>query len=183
MASIPTLETERLVLRPFRPADAETVTELINDRSVSATLETIPFPYYRKYADLWIPTHAPLFENARELHLAIELRASNELLGAVSLLRKDRECPPHLGYWLGRRYWGSGYATEAVREIVRYANCQLGDRAVTARCMIDNPASTAVLAKVGLLRVGRCQQPVIKDGRPREVDEFLLELGNEERAV
>jgi RimJ/RimL family protein N-acetyltransferase len=49
--------------------------------------------------------------------------------------------------------------------------------------MIDNPASTAVLAKVGLLRVGRCQQPVIKDGRPREVDEFLLELGNEERAV
>jgi RimJ/RimL family protein N-acetyltransferase len=183
MTPIPTLETARLVLRPFRLADAEAVTELINDPVVSDTLETIPYPYYREYADHWIGTHESLFDEARELHLAVELRESSELLGAVALLFKDRHGPPHLGYWLGRRYWGRGYATEAVRAIVQYAHRQLGAATIAARCMIDNPASVAVLARVGLRRVGRCPQPVIKGGRAREVDEFILEVGQEERAV
>ena len=159
------------------------MTELINDPLVSATLEGIPYPYYRAYADHWIPTHVSLFEQRRELHLAIELQSTCALIGAVSLLSRDREGPPQLGYWLGRRYWGEGYATEAVREIIRFAHVGLGVQAVAARCMIDNPASLAVLAKVGLRRVGRCKQPLIKDGCPREIDEFRLEIGTEERVV
>ena len=183
MVAIPTLETARLVLRPFRPEDADAITELLNDPSVSATLETIPFPYDREYAVQWIPMHAQLFEAARELHLAIELRKTREFLGAVGLLSIDLGGPPQLGYWLGRRYWGNGYATEAVRELVRYARRNLGARGVAARCMVDNPASIAVLTKVGLRRAGSCQQPITKSGRSWEVDEFLLEFEYEERAV
>ncbi len=183
MIPIPTLQTARLVLRPFRPADAEAVTVLLNDAAVSATLETIPYPYYREYADWWISLHESLFAECRELHLAVVLRAPGELLGAVALLSKDPEGPFQLGYWLGRRHWGCGYATEAVEAIIRYAQRELGVRRIAARCMVDNPASVAVLAKVGLRRVGRCAQPVTKGGRTYEVDEFVLEVRSEERAL
>jgi RimJ/RimL family protein N-acetyltransferase len=183
MTPIPTLETARLVLRPFCPADADAVTELINDAAVSATLETIPYPYYREYADWWINTHESLFAERRELHLAVVLRAQGGLLGAVSLLSKDPDGPPQLGYWLGRRHWGRGYATEAVGAIIRYAQRELGARTIAARCMVDNPASVAVLTKVGLRRVGRCTQLVTKGGRTCEVDEFLLQVTSEQRAV
>jgi RimJ/RimL family protein N-acetyltransferase len=66
---------------------------------------------------------------------------------------------------------------------VRFAHCELGAKAVAARCMVGNPASVAVLTHVGLRRVGRCQQPVIKGGVGREVDEFLLEFPNDKCAV
>ena len=183
MPPLPTLRTARLILRPFRLTDAGAVTELLNDPVVSATLETIPFPYHGEYAELWIPTHESLFATRRELHLAIELRESRHLLGAVGLLPQAHGSPPQLGYWLGQRYWGNGYATEAVREVVRFARCEFGAKAVAARCMVGNPASVAVLTQVGLRQVGRCQQPVIKGGVGREVDEFLLEFANDERAV
>jgi ribosomal-protein-alanine N-acetyltransferase len=183
MPALPTLTTARLVLRPFRLADAGTVAELLNDPVVSATLETIPFPYHREYAELWIPTHASLFTTRRELHLAIQLRESGHLIGAVGLLPQAQGSPPQLGYWLGQRYWGNGYATEAVREVVRFARCEFGVEAVAARCMVGNPASVAVLTQVGLRRVGRCQQRVIKGGVDREVDEFLLEFADNERGV
>ena len=159
------------------------VTELLNDPEVSATLEGIPYPYYRAYADHWIPTHETLFKKRGELHLAIELNSSGALLGAVGLLPKSERDPRHLGYWLGRRYWGKGYATEALREFIRFARVDLGAQSIAARCMVDNAASIAVLAKIGLQRVGRSAQPLIKDGHPHELDEFLLEGGSGERAV
>jgi [ribosomal protein S5]-alanine N-acetyltransferase len=173
------METARLALRPFVPEDAEAVTALLNDAEVSATLAAIPFPYYREYADAWIATHERLLSERREVHLAIVLRASGELMGAVALLSRDPAAPSELGYWLGRRYWGCGYATEAVAAIVRYGHDELGARAITARCMITNPASAAVLTKVGLRRLGRSAQPITKGDRTHDVDDYRLDVGGD----
>jgi len=173
--SLPTLATERLVLRPFRPSDAPRVTELLDDPHVSATLEGIPYPYREEYADYWIPLHVPLFERSRELHLAIELRSPPALVGAVALLSSEQQRPPQLGYWLGRRYWGRGIVTKAMAELLRHAGAELGVEAVAARCMVDNPASLRVLAKLGLVRVGP-SEPIIKEGRRCQVDLFRGEL-------
>ncbi len=171
------MDTARLALRPFTPDDAEAVTALLNDEAVSATLAAIPYPYYRMYADAWIASHAQLRAERREVHLAIVSRATGELMGAVALLSNDAAAPPELGYWLGRRYWGCGYATEAVAAMVRYAQQELGARTVTARCMVGNPASAAVLIKVGLRRVGRSAQPITKGDRIHDVDDYVLDVG------
>ena len=149
---------------------------LLDDAAVSATLAAIPFPYLRAYADAWIPTHRKAFADRGEVHLAIVLRASGALMGAVSLLVKEAAAAPELGYWLGRRYWGAGYATEAVVAIVRYARHQCGARAITARCMVANPASAAVLTKVGLRRVGRSAQPITKGDRTHDVDDYRMDV-------
>lgn len=173
---LPSLATVRLRLRPFRPDDAASVTELLDDRRVSATLATIPYPYLQVYAEQWIATHAALFAERGEIHLAIVLRESDELLGAIGLLVKHSSAPPELGYWLGRRHWARGYATEAAGALVRHAQRTLGFRRIHARCMVHNPASAGVLRKIGFRAVGRAE-PIEKDGRLVETDGFRLDVG------
>ena len=70
-----------------------------------------------------------------------------------------------LGYWIAREYWGRGYATEAARAVLRLAKV-LGHReAGVAGHFIDNPASGAVLRKVGFEPTGKLRrryQPVTR---------------------
>lgn len=173
-AGIPTIETPRLRLRPFRAADAAVVTALLEDGEVSRTLASIPYPYRRSYADEWIATHAPVFAARGEIHLAITLRDSDHVLGAIALLVADAGATPELGYWLGRRHWGQGLVTEAARALVDLAQRTLGVRVIRARCMVANPASAAVLIKSGFRRTGRVP-PIEKDGCVHDAEGFLLE--------
>ncbi len=54
-----------------------------------------------------------------------------------------------LGYWLGRPFWGHGYATEAARKLAGFAFSRLKATQLTAGYFHDNPASGRVLEKVG----------------------------------
>lgn len=176
--SLPTIDSARLRLRPFRADDAAAVTTLLDDPEVSKTLASIPYPYLRRYADAWIETHAALFSACHELHLAITLRDTDELLGAMALLVKDPEAPRELGYWLGRRHWGCGFATEAGRALIGFAQRELGVRTIRARCMVMNPASAAVIGKLGFRRIGRVA-PIEKDDRTFDADEFVLDFATD----
>ena len=53
------------------------------------------------------------------------------------------------GYWLGKPFWGQGYATEAAQRLTRYAFEGLGRETIHAGWFYDNPASGHVLAKLG----------------------------------
>ena len=68
------------------------------------------------------------------------MREEGELVGAITLHPNARDDNAELGYWIGRPYWGRGYATEAAREVVRYAFEHLG----------SNPASGRVMQKIGM---------------------------------
>jgi RimJ/RimL family protein N-acetyltransferase len=54
-----------------------------------------------------------------------------------------------MGYWLGRPYWGQGYATEAARKLAAFAFSGLKAGRLTAGYFHDNPASGRVLEKIG----------------------------------
>jgi [ribosomal protein S5]-alanine N-acetyltransferase len=58
------------------------------------------------------------------------------------------------GYWLGRRYWGRGYATEAARRALAFAFTELNAERLTAGWFHDNPASGRVLEKLGFVADG-----------------------------
>lgn len=61
---------------------------------------------------------------------------------------------PRLGYWIGKRYWGSGYGTEAIGALVDYAFRTFSNELVGAGIFHDNPASRRVLEKLGFSAVG-----------------------------
>ena len=116
--SRPTLETERLVLRPFEMGDAPRVQLLAGDRSVAATTKTIPHPYEDGMAEQWIGTHQDRFENGQEIVFAITRKDGGELIGAIGLTLNLTQENAEMGYWIGKPYWGRGYCTEAGRAVL-----------------------------------------------------------------
>jgi RimJ/RimL family protein N-acetyltransferase len=78
------------------------------------------------------------------------------LVGAcgVSRIGDPSEATWELGYWFGVPYWGLGYASEAAQAVMAWARDQLGALVFGAGHFVDNPASGAVLRKLGFVPTG-----------------------------
>ena len=102
-----TLETERLLLRKFKPEDKEKLIELLNDKEVSKWTERIPFPYQEKHSEWWITNDPP-----NNYIYAIVKKYEGILIGGTNITTKGE-----IGCWIGRKYWNRGFATETIVKI------------------------------------------------------------------
>ncbi len=151
----PSLETSRLVLRPFVADDAPAVERLAGEWAVADTTLTIPHPYPAGAAATWIASHAAAWDACAVLTLAICGRDTpSELLGAIGLTFSPEHAHGEIGYWIGVPFWGCGYATEAARAVLTYAFDTLGLHRVQARHFMRNPASGRVMQKLGMTLEG-----------------------------
>jgi len=168
------LATERLKLRPFAAEDAAELHRLINDWEVCRTLAAVPFPYSRTLADEWIAsTHASMADG-RAYHLAITgQEADKEVIVGGAGLRIDKDArTARLGYWVGRRYWGHGVASEAAGRLVRWALANLNLVRLEATVATDNPGSIAVLRRIGFRHVGEGMETFQARGGEHKVLRF-----------
>jgi len=158
MKTPPTLRTARLTLRAFTVDDAPDVQRLAGEYEVALNTLLIPHPYPDGAAEQWIATHESDFAGNRVHHFALD--ASGALVGAMGLVMKG-DGLAEIGYWIGKPYWGQGYATEAAREVVRYGFEQCGLQRIFAAHFVRNPASGRVLQKLGMQHEGtlRRHQP------------------------
>ena len=155
MKTAPTLQTERLLLRPFTLEDAPDVQRLAGEREVASTTCAIPHPYQDGIAEEWINTHQSEFEKRTGINLAITLKDSQNsqdtiLIGAIGIGIDQTEKIGELGYWIGKPYWNCGYCTEAANVIVSYAFDVLRLTSIHAFHFKRNPASGRVLQKIGM---------------------------------
>ncbi len=146
------IRSERLFLRPGWPEDWQEVLALINDEAVVKNLASAPWPYTPEHA-------AALAQRPQDRmlpHFFITLPGAHgaRLIGSAGFGRHEDEV--ELGYWIAREHWGQGYATEAVRAVLRLA-AALGHSRITAGHFIDNPASGRVLVKAGFQPSGKVQ--------------------------
>ena len=167
------LRTERLILRPLRAADAETLHRLVNDWAVVRNLSRLPFPYPRPLADEWIASTTRQHGADTGLHLAITgPEDSADLIGCIGLRFDLEPRTGDLGYWIGRRYWGHGVATEAVARLARWAMANLDLDRLVAHVAIDNPASAAVLRRAAFRETGRSEGVFLARGGKHPVLDF-----------
>jgi [ribosomal protein S5]-alanine N-acetyltransferase len=144
------IETRRLVLRPFTQADARRVAYLAGDYDVARMCGRVPHPYSLKTAIDWIATHEEERVSGEEFPFAVTLERDG-LIGSCGVNRA-KGGPADLweiGYWLGQPYWGFGYATEAAKALMAWAQAELGAKVFAAGHFADNPASGKVLVKLG----------------------------------
>jgi ribosomal-protein-alanine N-acetyltransferase len=163
MISPPTLETERLLLRPYNEHDIPELLPLIGTREVAATTLRIAYPYTEQDARAFLE----LAKERDKLWLAITLRADGRQIGGIGLRLEPQHQHAELGYWLGVPYWGRGYATEAAREVLRYGFEDLGLHRIFATHFKHNPASGTILKKLGMRYEG-CQREHL-----RKWDQFV----------
>src|SRR6478735_7718408 len=133
------LESERLILRPPGPRDIQSMTVWLSDFDVARMTSRIPHPYNEGDAEAFLAL-------ATGPRFAIQRKSDGVFLGMTGL---DVERDYEFGYWLGKPFWGLGYATEAAHRLVAYAFEALDLETVHAGWFYDNPASGHVLAKLG----------------------------------
>jgi RimJ/RimL family protein N-acetyltransferase len=172
---IPVLETERLVLRAPRLGDAKAVALLANDRRIAENTARIPHPYRAADAEDFIAS-ANL---GNEAVFLITLRNGHKhepVIGACGFTQVDRH-PPEIGYWLGVKHWGKGYATEAVRATIDHLFTDLDCDAIHSSARVTNPASRRVLEKCGFQWTGAGLQRIRAISSSAPIDRFRLDRG------
>jgi RimJ/RimL family protein N-acetyltransferase len=147
------LETERLILRGFTPADLDHLVELDGDPEVMRFL-TGGAPTPREVIQREIlPRFLGSYERLSGFGVwaAVE-KASGDFLGWFSFRSPEGTGSEEveLGYRLHRAAWGRGYATEGARALIHKGFAELGVRRVVATAYQDNLASRRVLEKAGL---------------------------------
>lgn len=149
MRDVIEIETKRLKLRKLRMSDAPAITRYLSDPGVGRNLGMTPQPYLLVAAEGWIMINAAREPRGRDFVFAIE-RTGDGLVGVMGAHRKEGDAV-EVGYWIGRAYWGQGFATEALDAFVAEAR-KLG--ALEAGHFVDNPASGRVLTKAGFAYTG-----------------------------
>jgi [ribosomal protein S5]-alanine N-acetyltransferase len=162
MALQPTLETKRLILRPFTLQDAPVVHELVSAREIADTTLAIPHPYEQGMAEAWIGSHQKGYDEGNSVHFAITVRESSQLVGSIGLQIHPIHSYAEMGYWVGVPYWGNGYCTEAVGAVIKYGFEDKGLNRIYAVHFKRNPASGRVMQKNGMVYEGCLHQHVRK---------------------
>lgn len=150
MAIPPELETARLSLRRLTPEDAAFVAALYNEPSF---LENIGDRGVRNAGDAQrFLRDGPMAMYAKHgfglWH--VSRRDDGAGIGVCGLLKRDSLPDVDIGYALFPRFWGQGYAFEAVAATLRHAARAFGLRRVVAVVSPGNQGSIRVLEKAGM---------------------------------
>ncbi len=161
------IKTRRLVLRVLTPSDAADMARLAGDWDVARMTARIPYPYSEELAIEWMQALEP-GEHVRAVLL------DGKLIGAAGYMPQP-DGSAEIGYWIGKAWWGQGYATEAARALVRYCFSSAGYTRLTCAHFVDNTGSARVIRTLGFVPSDGVS-PVWCDARQAEVATQWYEL-------
>ena len=143
------IETSRLILRPWLASDAESLFSLASDSEIGPAAGWLPHESVEESAKIIETVFA-----APETY-AVVLKEGGALVGCVGFNAGDAASMPlsdgelELGYWIGRPFWGRGYAVEAARALVERGFDELKLCGIHAAYFDGNERSRRVLDKLG----------------------------------
>ena len=162
MKNYPEIKTDRLLLRGFQASDALEIQKLAGAFEVAEMTLNIPHPYLDGMAETWMADHQKDYESGNGVVFAIVDLKSSLLLGAVGLTVTHRFKRAELGYWVGKPFWGQGFATEASKAVLVYGFEEMQLNKIHASHMARNPASGRVMQKIGMEQEGVLKQHALK---------------------
>jgi [ribosomal protein S5]-alanine N-acetyltransferase len=164
------VESERLILRPPRHADIQAMAVWLGDLQVSRNLARVPYPYNEADAEDFVAKRG--CHGDGHYSFVIVRKTDNVFMGCIGLHLED--AGHEFGYWLGKPFWGMGYATEAARTLAGFAFQSLDAPFLCAGWFHDNPASGHVLAKLGARHNGSRMRLCLARGVEVLCHEMLL---------
>lgn len=143
------LETNRLILRPISLTDAKDMFAY----SSNAENTYYVYPKHQTLDDTKF-TIANYFMSDPLGKYGIELKNEKKLIGSIDLRIRPQQLGAEIGYILNQEYQGQGYATEAVKQIIKFAFETLELEKVAATCNRENIESEALMLRVGMKKEG-----------------------------
>jgi len=165
MGERPTIETERLRLRPFTLDDVPDVQRLAGDWDVASQTSDSEIPQPSMEGQ-WLKIRQERFDRGEGVDFAIVHREQGFLIGAIGLgIEYKQDESMQLGFWVGKSYWNRGYCTEAAQAVLKYGFEVLGLHRIYSRHFTRNPASGRVLQKIGMKHEGTLRETFKKWGK------------------
>ena len=166
--SVPTLETDRLILRRLEVSDARIVQQLAGAREVAEMTLLMPHPYPDDAAEPFIRGTWEAAAQGKDFTFAVTCKADSVFVGIISIHGNSTHNRAEIGYWIGVPYWGNGYATEATKAVIALGFETLNYNRIYAGYFTKNPASRRVQEKAGMTFEGILRQDVIRWGVPQD---------------
>lgn len=168
------LRSDSLTLRPFVREDLPGVLALVQEKEVASTTLNIPYPCGEAEINDWFQLQRRELEEGKGLRWAVRLAETDELIGAMKLATHPEYESAEIGYWIGKPYWGKGYASEAARLVIDYAFNTLELNRIEAHAMVENVGSSRVLHKLGMQEEGYHPQLIKRWGEFKDVKTYGL---------
>lgn len=166
------IETDRLILKKPTLKDVGDLVEAGNDYEIHYnSFFLMKFPFGKKEA-----TEVIKEKNKNLKRFAIELKNSKKIIGLVDLYNiNEKEKKLKLGYWIGQKYRRVGYATEAVKAIIKYAFENFKIEKIIATTLVNNLASQKFLEKLEFERQKVLPKDRFLDGEYVDSVQYTLE--------
>ena len=172
---IPTLYTERLILRPLELADAEAIQRLFPHWEVVRYLNAfVPWPYPTDGALTYLRDNAlPSVARGEEWHWSIRLKsAPGQLIGNISLMNEQDN---NRGFWLAPKWQGQGLMSEASAAVTGYWFKTLGRSVLRVPKAALNIGSRKLSQRTGMRLIGTDEGDFVSGRLPREIWEITRE--------
>ena len=171
---LPTLETERLLLRKITLEDADDMFEYASNEVVS---EYLSWEAHKSIDDSlqFIKFVLERYKKGEVAPWGIEYKKNGKFIGTinfVSWLPNDKVA--EIGYAISKDYWGKGITTEAAKEVISFGFHNMDLVRIQARCDVKNIASARVLEKNGMIFEGVMRKVVYFKGRHRDLKMYSI---------
>jgi ribosomal-protein-alanine N-acetyltransferase len=150
---LPNLIGAHIHLRSLKRSDIAALAKQANDPSIARFMPSLPHPYTSEHARRWVNCVQRAARNDAAYQWGIELVSRHGIIGMMGLKNlnlADRN--GELEYWLGQRYRGRSYASEAMKLLLKFAFNDLHLHRIYAIVVSSNLASVRLLEQHGLVR-------------------------------
>ena len=148
---LPVIDTGRLILRPFEISDAPAIFEHSSDPENTKYMIFEPNKTLED-VESFIRAELEKYKTGRDYDYAFILKETGTLIGTggAAIGEGAYAYSAEIGYILNKKYWGNGYAPEAMRALCDYLFTEKNIRRIQAKHFIGNPASGRVMEKLGM---------------------------------
>ncbi|WP_294409531.1 GNAT family N-acetyltransferase [uncultured Ruminococcus sp.] len=170
-----TLETERLILRPFEVEDAQDMFDGWTSDPVVARYVTWNAHKNAEETAQLLSIWSAEYEKPERLNFAIVLKANNKLIGGIDVVGYigGVNGTPVIGYNLAQEYWGNGYMTEACKCVIDYLFSK-GYSKIRIDAMSENIASIKVIQKCGGVFLETEEEYIPAKGKAVAINKYIV---------
>lgn len=170
-----TFETERLILRRFTMDDAEAMfNNWANDEGVARYMRWDAHKCVEETRKV-LQKRIEKYQSTSTYHWAIVLKDADMPIGNIVLMcSNEHDMCGEVAYCLGKRYWGQGIVSEALKTVLEFGLTQVNFNRIEAYHSINNIASGKVMKNAGMKYEGRMRQKYLSHVGFEDCDMYAI---------
>lgn len=173
-SNLPTLETERLILRKITMDDAEDLFAYTSDEAVAKYVTWNAHETIHDTKD-FIQFVLSRYASNSPAPWAIVYKETNKVIGTIDFVNwQEYHKVAEIGYALSKEYWGKGIMSESLEAVMKFGFEHMDLVRIQAFCMVGNKGSARVMEKAGMLYEGTRRKILYIKGEHRDLMGYAI---------